>query len=226
MGKKAKGFLFDGIVSPSHRVLTLYRSTLEVDNHAHATLETGQVALPADCECPFKLDGQTRGNELPDGASLGAWIELVHELMVACDVGSAVMPVWSTASACLSDISFMRIVVDSRWMPEVDLGPPVDFALENSRANYWRIELGGTYVRHPRWGTYLRRARLDRIGGLDRVKDEVQPARVLELGELVFIQLTDRPETALTVEGEGKRRTLAAIMAPILPPPRPAEGQP
>ncbi|MBE7450684.1 MAG: hypothetical protein HS111_17835 [Kofleriaceae bacterium] len=224
-GPKGRDHLLAGLTDPTNCMLEMNRSSQEVDNHAHVHAITSRRPLPAEAEYPFHMTGQTRGHELPDGASLDAWIELVHELMVACEVGHAVMPVWARASTCLSDISFMRIVVDNRWLPEVDLGPPTDFALENSRANYWRIELGGTYVRHPRWGNYLRRDHLQKIGGLDRVRAEVAPAAVVDLGDLMFIQLTATPATALTAEGEKKRRALANLMAPILPPPRPGEAQ-
>ena len=49
------------------------------------------------------------------------------------------------------------------------------------------------YIRHPRWGTYLRREHLDRVGGLARVRDAAPLAKVLELGgagDLVYLQCT------------------------------------
>ncbi len=222
-GARGRDQLLAGILDPAHRSLELLRSRQEADNHAHVLVTTGRVAVPADAECAFEIQGQTRGDELPAGADLGAWIELVHELMVACDVGHAVMPAWPTASACLSDVSFMRIVVDSRW-GLYDQGPPPDFALQNARASYWRIELGGTYVRHTRWGTYLSRSHLERIGGLEAIHAAVPPARTIDLGNLVFIQLTDRPEDAFTAEAEARRQRLEQVMAPIVAPARPQEA--
>lgn len=222
-GARGRDHVLAGIVDPAHWKLELRCSNQQVDNHAHCLVETGP--LPSDADYPFAVDGQTRGHELPEGADLMAWIELVHELMVACDVAHGVIPVWPTASACLSDISFMRIVVDTRW-GVFDQGPPTDFALQNSRANFWRIELGGTYVRHPRWGTYLSRSHVERIGGLDAIRAAVDGLLVRELGELVFLQLTERPEGALTAEGDRRRRQLEAVMAPIVAPPRPQEGGP
>jgi hypothetical protein len=44
------------------------------------------------------------------------------------------------------------------------------------------------YIRHPRWGTYLHRSHLERVGGLDRVRELARPARIVELGDLVFLQ--------------------------------------
>jgi hypothetical protein len=224
-GARGRDYLLAGIRDCIHRKAELFRSSQEADNFAHALITTGCVPVPADAECPYDVDGQTRGDELPAGADLMSWLELVHELMVACEVGHGVVPVWPTASACLADISLMRIVVDTRW-GVFDKGPPTEFALQNSRANYWRIELGGTYVRHPRWGTYLSRGHLDRIGGLDAVRAAVDGLLVRELGNLVYLQLTDRPEGALTAEGERRRQQLEAVMAPIVAPPRPQEGGP
>jgi hypothetical protein len=225
VGGKGRDHLVAGIIDCAHRKLELSRSSQQADNHAHVQLKTGCKPVPSDAECPYDLEGQTRGHELPDGADLMAWLELVHELMVACDVGHAVVPVWPTASACLADVSFMRIVVDTRW-GVFDKGPPPDFEQQNSRANFWRIELGGTYVRHPRWGTYLGRSHLERIGGLDAIRAAVDGIHVRELGDLVFLQLTERPEGALTAEGAHRRQQLEAVMEPIVAPARPQEGGP
>jgi hypothetical protein len=225
VGARGREYLLAGISDCAHWKVELYRSSQQSDNHAHALIKTGCVPLPPEAECPYDVRGQTRGSALPDGADLLDWIELVHELMVACDVGHAVLPVWPTASACLADISFMRIVLDTRWAA-VDMGPPPDFELQNTRANFWRIELGGTYVRHPRWGTYLSRGHIERIGGLDAIRSAVDGIHIRELGNLVFLQLTDRPEGAMTPEGEHRRRQLEAVMSPIVAPPRPEEGGP
>src|SRR5690606_30169691 len=132
------------------------------------------------------------------------------------DVGSATIPVLKSRMSRLNDVTLNARV----GLTGVDFEPP-DFALQNNRANYWRDKLGGTYVRHPRWGNYLGRAHIDQIGGLDRIRDEVAPARIVELGNLVYIQLTDDPHDAITAECERKRRALEAVMAPILPPARP-----
>ncbi|MBE7450077.1 MAG: hypothetical protein HS111_14595 [Kofleriaceae bacterium] len=225
IGAKGRDHLLAGLTDPANCMLEMWRSRQEVDNHAHVHAITSRRPLPPTAECPFHITGQTRGHDLPEGTSLEAWIEMVHELMVACEVRNAVMPVWPRASQCLSDTALMRIVGDYRGFATVDLGAPTNFALENTRVKYWRTALGGTYVRHPRWGNYLQRAHLQRIGGLDRVLAEVDPAAVVDLGDLVFLQLTATPATALTAECEKKRRALAHLMGPLLPPPLPEEGR-
>jgi hypothetical protein len=222
VGTKGRDLLVQGLTNPELLSLRLYRHSKETSNHAHADVESGQEILVLTSENPFTATGQTRGHELPEGARIAAWVELVHELMVALDVANAVIPVWPTATAVMCDTTFLSFIYDTRW-GETSLGPPADFALQNDRENYWRSKLGGTYVRYPRWGTTLRRSHLEQIGGLARIRDEVAPARIVELGELAFIQLTDDPATALTAECEHKRRALEAVMAPIIVPPRPTE---
>ena len=64
------------------------------------------------------------------------------------------------------------------------------------------------------------------IGGLDRIRDEGAPARIVELGNLVFIQLTEDLHDAIAAECERKRRALEAIMGPIVAPVAPREDEP
>lgn len=221
VGAKGAAFLREGMGSPDYRKLFVYRSSKEADDFAGAELETGQRSFGTKKEKPFESWGGTDGDNLPEGKSLGSWVELIHELMVALDVGSATIPVLKGRTACLNDVTLNTRVT----LSNVDFEPP-DFPRQNSRAIFWRNKLGGTYVRHPRWGNYLGRAHLDTIGGLDRIRDEVAPARIVELGDLVFIQLTEDPHDAITAECERKRRALEAVMAPIVAPVAPREDEP
>lgn len=217
VGNKGRDYLIHGLSDPAHYWLHVSRSNDEQEFPAQVRVTTGSKAIPESAACPFDVNGFTRGDELPDGVDIARWIELVHELMVACDVACGVMPIWSTSDQCSSDLMFATFTLDTP-RGEVNLGTPADFARQNRRANWWRNELGGTYVRHPRWGTYLSASHLERIGGRAKIEDAVQPARMIELGNLTFIQLTDHPKTALTAECERKRQALEAIMEPIVAP--------
>jgi hypothetical protein len=218
VGARGKAFLVDGMTSSSYRQVMLYRSSQEADAFSHAALDTGQRVIGADREKAFDAVGGTHGYDLPEGKKLQSWLEMVHELMVALDVGSATIPVFSGRVACLYDATLSWRVTQSN----VDFDPP-DYPRQNQRATHWRYKLGGTYVRHPRWGNYLSREHIARIGGLDRVRDEVTPGQLIELGNLVFIGLTKDPREALTAECEQKRRALETLMAPIVAPPAPDE---
>lgn len=146
--------------------------------------------------------------------------------MVTIDVASAILPVYETANAVFADVLLMSIVRDSRWTGTSDLGPGDDFAEQNARAKYWRDLVGAKYVRNARWGTYLRDHHIESVGGLDRIRRQVEPARVDRLGELVYFQLTESIEDAVGPACDAKRRAFDAVLAPILPPPIPARTEP
>jgi hypothetical protein len=220
VGARGEGLLRERMLDPEVRALELYRNSNEVENHAHAWIETGTVLIGRDWEQPFKVYGQTRAHDLPAGNAIEDWITLVHELMVTVDVGNAVMPVWPAASAVLADTTFGRIVVDSRWRGEIDLGPSPDISAQNLRESDWRDSLGGKYVRSPRWGTYLRTAHVEQVGGVDRIRSAVAPAKIVDLGALVFVQLTGRLEDATNEECEAKRRAFERVLAPLIAPSR------
>ncbi|HEY6032680.1 MAG TPA: hypothetical protein VIV58_00435, partial [Kofleriaceae bacterium] len=103
-----------------------------------------------------------------------------------------------------------------------DLGPGDDLAAQNDRAKYWRDLLGSKYVRNARWGTYLRDHHIEAVGGLERIRREVEPARIDRLGELVYFQLTESIVDAIGPACDAKRRAFDTVLAPILPPPIPA----
>jgi hypothetical protein len=187
---------------------------------AIALLETGRTMIGCDWRYRLKTYGQTRAHALPEGRTIESWISLIHELMTTLDVANAVLPVYATDAAVHADLTFGSIILDSRWTGRTDLGPGPSFSEQNDRANWWRRELGASYVRNARWGTYLRDHHVEAIGGLDRIRREVAPARVTVLGPLVYFQLTETVDEALTDACEAKRRAFDTLLAPILPPPR------
>lgn len=218
VGAKGRAFLAEGIRSSEYRRLSLYRSSDEADAYSAANFETGQRSFGGEREHPFEAWAVTDGDDLPEGKSISAWVELTHDFMVALDVGSATISAFKSRMSTLNDVTLNpRVAIGG-----VDFETP-DFPRQNSRANFWRDKLGGTYVRSPRWGNYLGRAHIAKIGGLDRIRDEVAPAHLIELDKLVFIGLTDDPHDALTAEYERKRSALEALMAPIVAPAAPNE---
>jgi hypothetical protein len=224
-GKDARIRLSEGIVNPEHREAALdHRSNAE-ENHARLAVDTGQRLAVASWPNPAELTSIVKGAELSAAADLRSWIEVMHQIMVTVDVANAVISAWPTERMASSDVTFGGTVIDSPAGVK-DLGVTKSFALQNARANYWRHELGNKYIRHPRWGIYLRRSHLDQVGGLERIRGTVSLVRVLELGgagDLVYLQCTEHPEGAMTVEGESVRRALEDVLAPIVAPPRPQE---
>jgi len=223
VGEKTAKRIADAILDPTRRIIRIKKVTRD-EQFTQASVDTGTFVL-SSWDQPFSATGHTRGHDLPEGRTVEGWISLIHDLMVAINVASAILPVYATASAISADILLMSIVRDSRWTGTTDLGPGEDFAEQNDRANYWRDLVGAKYVRNARWGTYLRDHHIDAVGGLDRIRREVVPARIDRLGELVYFQLTESIEDALGPACAAKRRAFDIVLAPLLPPPRPARTE-
>lgn len=81
----------------------------------------------------------------------------------------------------------------------------------------------GPFARAPEWGTFLKRAHVEAIGGVERLR-ALAPYRVLEHDSVVLVQLT-RYEDALTPRSDALRADLAALMTPVLSPPPAGVGQ-
>lgn len=85
-----------------------------------------------------------------------------------------------------------------------------------------RHGLGERFVRHPRWGTYLRPEHVAAVGGRERIAAVVQPAELRQVGDRLYVQLTTSPETAQSPEALAKQRAFAELASPIIVPARPA----
>ena len=217
--------LRDGITDPENRDASIDHRADADENHAKLHVTTGQRLANPDSANAASISGVTKASDLLEGAELLSWLEVMHEIMIVVDAGNAVLTVWPTHHMANSDATFVRIVLDTS-KAVFTMGVHGNVELQNTRANYWRPELGDKYIRHPRWGNYLRREHLDRVGGLARVRDAVPLAKVLELGgpgDLVYLQCTEHPAGALTPEGEQVRQALEDVLAPIVAPPRPQE---
>lgn len=220
-GASGQKRILERILDPVTRIVQLSRHS-QAEQYCQAWIETGTFTL-SGWEQPFKASGHTRVHDLHAGRTINEWIPLVHELMVTLDVASAILPLYETANAVLADVLLMSIVLDSRWIGRADLGPGEAFAEQNDHANYWRDLLGATYVRNARWGTYLRMHHIDTVGGIDRIRREVEPARIDQLGELVYFQLTERGLASSGIPGRfdssrSRRRRQQVLRSPMPSP--------
>ena len=164
---------------------------------------------------PFRLLITCRSAELPAGKSFEDWVALAHELITAVGALHATIGAWPTFDMAIGDTWLTRIILDTPKR-DINLGLPPDFDEQMSLMSKWKHKLGRVYARHPRWGTYLHAGHVAAIGGVERIRAEVAPARVDAVGELTYIQLTATIDTALTSEAGVKRRALQTLMAPIL----------
>lgn len=175
---------------------------------------------------PLTLWVTCKSVDLPKGKSFTDFLALAHELILAVGANHATLGAWPTFNQAVSDTWLTRMVLDTP-RGDINLGLPADFAAQIDLVGTWRRDVGGTYARHPRWGTYLHAAHVAAIGGVEKVRAVVDPARIDTIGPLMYIQLTDSIESALTAEAGEKRGALQTLMAPILvgapvpPPPVP-----
>ncbi len=222
-GKNGVAPLVEGLLFPKLATLRMDRARGD-GNFTSVFLKTGRVGEDWGYEAPFDLWVTCRSAELPPGKSFEAWLTLAHDLVAAVGAAHATLGAWPTFDWAICDTWLMRMVLDTP-VGDVDLGLPAGFDAQLGLVSKWRKFLGRTYARHPRWGTYLNDGHLAAIGGIERVRAEVAPARVERVGELTYLQLTESIETALTAEAGARRERLEALMAPILVgAPRPADA--
>jgi hypothetical protein len=212
-GKNGITPLVEGMKNPKLSTLLLDRARGD-GNFTSVRLDLGRMN-EADWgwEAPLRLLVVSRCEDLPSGRSMDEWLSLAHELVATVGALHATMGVWPTYEMALSDTGPTRILLNTP-RGVLNLGVPSDFEKHIDLLTAWKKFLGRTYARHPRWGTYLNSEHVEAIGGLERIRDEVQPARIVPVGDLTYIQLTESVDTAMTPEAEERRRRLEDLMAP------------
>jgi len=198
--------LADGILNPQHDLAILRRAAGD-KNFTAAQLDTGRIG-----KGPFRLQMTCRVAELPEAKSTAAWLDLVRDMVRELSPTNGILGVWPAYDPAISDVMKMRMLLDTRW-GVFELGVLPDMADPTPS-----LDIGRSYARYPRWGTYLSDAHLAAIGGVERIQAEVAPATIERVGTVTYIQLTDSIETAMSVECGERRQRLQAIMAPVLAP--------
>jgi hypothetical protein len=118
-----------------------------------------------------------RATDLPAGRSIEDFLALIHEILDVVGAENAVIGAWPTRDYAICDVSFLRMVLDTP-KGDINLGLTGEFARQRDLGSSVRYQLGRTYARFPRWGTYLHAGHLAAIGGLERVRAVVDPAVV------------------------------------------------
>lgn len=214
-GKNGNAVLVGGMLSPRFQVLRMNRAMGD-KNFTTVELPFDPRRLEMTREAPYEMWITCRSHELPEGKRFDDWIELAHELVDAVGALHAIIGAWPTYDMAIGDTWLTRIILDT---PKGDIplnDPPEDFMAQRDLLQEWPHKVGRTYARHPRWGTYLNAGHVAAIGGVERIRADVQPARIEAVGELTYIQLTDSIETAMSAEAGARRRALQALMAPII----------
>lgn len=178
-------------------------------DHATFNVETGRQSLRGRS---IRSNARVRVPETVDRDTAGAaWVELQHELVATLGVRHGVI-VTATNEYVMNAETWLSLTsLNGRVMhPKPD---------EISSYNVRSHMLGNEYVRRPRWGTYLKPAHVAAIGGRDKIVDVVRPAVVRDVGDLLYIQLTDRVSEATSDLAKARYRAFAELLAPITMPP-------
>lgn len=187
----------------------------ERENHAWLYLQTGRHRVPG-AAYPFEMRAFCRAEELPEGTTIDAWISVLHGFVEA--VGAVHGVVVADEEAIVHDEIALIVTttdgkrVNPRWA-EVD---------RISGSGAARHGLGAQFIRHPRWGTYLRPEHVAAVGGRERIETVVQPAEIREVGSLLYVQVTASSETATSPESVARQRAFADLASQILVPARPS----
>lgn len=207
--------LLEGLLAPELSRLRMRRSVAAVDV-TNISVTLGRMEEESwGYEAPLQLWIVCRMSELPAAKSLADWLPLAHELVDCVGAANATIGLWPSFEMAIGDTWLTRTVIDTPAR-DYNLGLPENFSAQVDLIQRWKKFLGRTYARHPRWGTYLNTEHLTQIGGIERIRADVEPARIDQVGELTYIQLTDSVETALTPLAGERRQRLEALMTPII----------
>lgn len=188
----------------------LVASKLDRSNHAWFNVDSGQPDAPwrMRMNYPFTARALCR----VDGATIQPWIELMHELSIALDTPNAVILASDNEGAIIALLygsgggGFPK--GQHRDVPQYEI----------HRVNRAREWLGGKFTRPPGWGTYLAPEHLAAIGGREKIAEVAQPAVMRDVGRLLYVQLSERPEDALQPEIVARKRALWELMGPVTVP--------
>lgn len=178
-------------------------------DHAHFDVRTGRDASPS---LSIRSNARWRVPEDADVDSAGAaWVELQHAIIETLGVSHAVIVTATNEYVLNAEIWLSLTSVDGTVMHP----RPDEISSYAARSHL----LGATYVRRPRWGTYLKPAHVAAIGGRERILDVVKPPVVRDIGELLYIQLSDRVSESTGDAAKVRYRAFADLLAPITMPP-------
>ncbi len=183
-------------------------SRKESSDHATFNVETGRQSLRT---MSIRSNARVRVPETVDLDTAGAaWVELQHALVETLGVKHGVI-VTATNEYVMNAETWLSLTsLNGRVMHP----NPEEISSYAARSHM----LGNEYVRRPRWGTYLKPAHVAAVGGRDKIVEVVQPPVVREVGDLLYIQLTERVSEATSDAAKARFRAFAELLAPITVP--------
>lgn len=180
-------------------------------NHAWVDLETGLSPRPWSCRFPFPRTSLPPNPRTSRGkVNRPLDITLLHELTQLVRAPHAVV-----IAAPDED----RILALQYGTGEYRAGDAVDSPRhEVERLRRQRVLVGNKYVRPAHWGTYRNAEHVAAVGGRRRIEEVVRPPVHIDVGELLYVQLSERVEDALTPDTLVRWRAFVELLEPIAVP--------
>ena len=207
---KLRETTFEALSSSSVASALLGISTKDSLDHAHF-----QINLARDL--PDPAASSNARVRLPDGVdrdkAATAWVELQHAIVETLGAIHGVIVTGTNEYVVNAEIWLSLTTVDGKVMH------PRPEEINSYAARKWL--LGHAHVRRPRWGTYLKPAHVEAVGGRERIVEVVQPEVTREVGDLFYVQLTARVSEATSDLAKQRYRAFAELLAPITMPPAP-----
>jgi hypothetical protein len=171
--------------------------------HANFDVQTGrqQVGLG------------TRSNAhwlVPDDAAAQQWVELQHAIIEALGSTHAVLVTATNEYVVNAEVWLSVTKLDGQWMHR----RPTEIRAYEAH----RQELGNRYVRRPRWGTYLKPAHVEAVGGRAKILEVVKPPVAREVGDLFYVQLSEWVSEATSEAARERWHAFVELLAPITVP--------
>lgn len=199
---KLHGAALEVLASPSVASAMFSVSTKDSLDHAHLDLDTGRaLAINA------RSNARTRLDKADVDAAATAWVALQHELVETLGAIHGVIVASKNEYVVNAEIWLSLTTVDGQVMHP----HPDEIRAYAARKD----ELGHAVVRRPRWGTYLKPAHVDAIGGRARIADLVQPEIMRDVGDLLYVQLTERVTESTSDAAKQRFVAFAKLLAPL-----------
>jgi hypothetical protein len=208
---KLRATALDALSSPS--VANVMFSISKKDSLDHAHLDVGTGRMSNDNHAVRSNASVRMPDDVDVDAAATAWVDLQHEIVETLGAIHGVIVTGTNEYVVNAEIWLSLTTVDGKVMhPRPD-------EINSYAARKWM--LGHTYVRRPRWGTYLKPAHVAAVGGRERILEVVRPEVSRDVGELFYVQLTARVSEAASPLAKQRYRAFAELLAPITMPPAP-----
>lgn len=201
----------EALSSPSTDSILFSMSKKEVGDHADFNVPTGRRVI-YESGSTYSANAKWRLPETPDPeAAAAAWVELQHAIVATLGAMHGVIVTGTNAWVIQAEIWLSLTSVDGKVMH------PRPEEIQSYAAK--RHLLGTQYIRKPRWGTYLKPAHVEAVGGRDKLLEVVRPPVVRDVGDLLYVQLSERVADATSEETRARYRAFVDLVAPITMPP-------